>query len=134
MGVFGLMKTCSITMCFYLGLLSMVAVSAPEELHDGQIKREADGRLVAWDEQKKTWLGVEAFWRSYADRRGGLTWGQRKDYPPYEQVKEFDTLIIELKQGPCLMEFFHARWRRGNDVRRWHQLFNEYGSCPHVFD
>lgn len=31
------------------------------------------------------------------------------------------------------MEFFHNRWRRANDVRRWDPLFNEHGGCPDVF-
>ncbi|MDX1406343.1 MAG: hypothetical protein R3192_17540, partial [Woeseiaceae bacterium] len=65
---------------------------------------------------------------------GGLTWGRRTDYPPYDQVDELDTMIIELESGPCLMEFFHTRWRRANDVRRWDAAFNEYGGCPNVFD
>ncbi len=43
-------------------------------------------------------------------------------------------MIIEVESGPCLMEFFHTRWRRANDVRRWVAAFNEYGGCPDVFD
>ncbi len=77
---------------------------------------------------------IEAFWLQYADSKGGLSWGKSSDYPPYEEVKEGDTLLIQLEQGPCLMEFFHSRWRRANDVRRWDPSVNAYGGCPYVFD
>ena len=43
-------------------------------------------------------------------------------------------MMVELAQGPCLMEFFHSRWRRANDVRRWDESHNEFGGCPYVFD
>ena len=77
---------------------------------------------------------VEQFWQDYVELRGGLTWGKTTEYPDYDKVQEGDTMIIELAQGPCLMEFFHSRWRRANDVRRWHESVNEYGGCPYVFD
>lgn len=77
---------------------------------------------------------IEAFWMDYADSRGGLTWGSSSEYPEYAKVKEGDTLLIQLDQGPCLMEFFHSRWRRANDVRRWNESVNDYGGCPFVFD
>lgn len=77
---------------------------------------------------------VDAFWRAYADSKGGLTWGVSSSYPEYAKVKEGDTLLIQIKQGSCLMEFFHSRWRRANDVRRWHDSINNYGGCPYVFD
>ncbi len=77
---------------------------------------------------------VEDFWAAYAESRGGLTFGSSDTYPPYGDVEEGDTLLIQLEQGPCLMEFFHSRWRRANDVRRWDDSVNEYGGCPYVFD
>ena len=77
---------------------------------------------------------IEAFWLHYADSKGGLTWGMSSSYPAYEEVEEGDTLLIQLEQGPCLMEFFHRRWRRANDVRRWDASVNSYGGCPYVFD
>lgn len=77
---------------------------------------------------------IDAFWMQYANSKGGLTWGKSTEYPEYEKVKEGDTLLIEVAQGPCLMEFFHSRWRRANDVRRWDESVNEYGGCPYVFD
>lgn len=77
---------------------------------------------------------IEQFWMSYAESKGGLTWGKSSTYPEYEKVNEGDTLLIQLDQGNCLMEFFHSRWRRANDVRRWDDSINSYGGCPYVFD
>ena len=110
------------------------AVGQSDDLTDGIVRTVANGGLEAWDLQNTEWVNLETFWIRYSDRRGGLTWGRRTDYPPYERVNELDTMIIEVESGPCLMEFFHTRWRRANDVRRWDAAFNEYGGCPHVFD
>ncbi len=65
---------------------------------------------------------------------GGLTWGERDTYPEYSLVKERDLLIIKLDSGSCLMEFFHGRWRRANDVRRWDTKFSDVAGCPRVFE
>ena len=110
------------------------AIGQSEELTDGEVRTVANGGFEAWDLQNTEWVDLETFWIRYTDRRGGLTWGRRTDYPPYEQVNELDTMIIEVESGPCLMEFFHTRWRRANDVRRWDAAFNEYAGCPDVFD
>lgn len=101
---------------------------------DGKVRQVAGGEIEAWDGNNTEWVSLETFWDRYAARRGGLTWGRRTDYPPYNDVNELDTMIIVLDSGPCLMEFFHTRWRRANDVRRWDAAFNEYGGCPNVFD
>ena len=93
-----------------------------------------DGKQLAWDDFDKKFLSLEDFWKSYAKRNGGLTWGKSKIYPPYNDVKEFDLFLVELETGICLMEFFHERWRRANDVRRWDDAFNNYSGCPNVFD
>lgn len=77
---------------------------------------------------------VEIFWSKYTESKGGITFSQSSKFPKYEAVKEGDTFLIKLKQGLCLMEFFHSRWRRANDVRRWHDSINSYGGCPYVFD
>ena len=110
------------------------AVGQSEDLTDGEVRNVANGGLEAWDLQNTEWVDLETFWIRYTDRRGGLTWGRRTDYPPYGQVNELDTMIIEVESGPCLMEFFHTRWRRANDVRRWDAVFDEYAGCPNVFD
>lgn len=93
--------------------------------------------FILADEQKKPAepdVDVEKVWMDYAKSKGGITWGMSKEYPEYEKVKEGDTLLIQLEQGPCLMEFFHNRWRRANDVRRWGESVNAYGGCPYVFE
>ncbi len=87
-------------------------------------------REVVW----QSGMDIEKFWLDYADSKGGLTYGKTSVYPEYEKVNEGDTMIVEVAQGPCLMEFFHNRWRRANDVRRWGEVHNEYGGCPYVFD
>jgi len=117
-----------------LGLsLAATAGEAPGT-RDGEIRTSSQGSIQAWDADDSQWVSPEIFWERYAQRNGGLTWGRRSDYPEYAKVKEHDTLLIQLDSGNCLMEFFHRRWRRANDVRRWDPAFNEYGSCPHVFD
>ena len=79
-------------------------------------------------------MNVEKFWMSYAESKGGLTWSESTTYPDYEKLKEGDTFLVRLNQGPCLMEFFHRRWRRANDVKRWDDSMNKYGGCPFVFN
>ncbi len=100
---------------------------------DGEIKT-VNNELLAWNKPYENWLAIESFWHAYAARSGGITWGASETYPPYNEVKEFDTLLVELEEGKCLMEFFHSRWRRANDVRRWDEKHNQYGGCPYVFD
>ena len=121
--------------CLGAVLLPPVAIASdPPGTRDGEIRPTGGGGFLAWDAEGQAWLLPEAFWESYASRSGGVTWGRRTDYPEYGQVKEHDTLIIELDGETCLMEFFHRRWRRANDVHRWDAAFNEYGACPKVFD
>ncbi|ACA84990.1 hypothetical protein [Shewanella woodyi] len=100
---------------------------------NGQVKLIA-GQERAWQASQAQWLSLDAFWQYWADSRGGITWGSSRDYPPYDQVKEQDTLLIQLDSGTCMMEFWHSRWRRANDVRRWDDAFNHYSACPYVFD
>jgi hypothetical protein len=100
----------------------------------GQGGEVRDGELaVAWDNLQQTWLSPEAFWVTEAEVRGGLTWPQSTVYPKHGDVADFDTFLVELPSGTCLMAFFHSRWRRANDVWRWDTVFNNYGACPHVF-
>jgi len=75
-----------------------------------------------------------SFWNDYVKAKGGLTFPKSTTYPEYSKVKEGDTFLVETENGICLMEFFHRRWRRANDVRRWHPSFNQYSACPTVFD
>jgi hypothetical protein len=77
---------------------------------------------------------IEPFWQQYTESKGGITWARSSTYPEYEKVSEGDTFLVQLTQGPCLMEFFHSRWRRANEVRRWDESIDSYGGCPFVFD
>ncbi len=76
----------------------------------------------------------ENFWLEAAEQASGKHWGQGSEYPEYRLVGEHDTVLVVLPQGSCLMYFFHERWRRAQDVRRWDEAQNELLGCPHVFD
>ena len=101
---------------------------------DGEIRIGGDAGFLAWDAEGEAWRSPEAFWQAFADRRRGKAWPTSDRFPPYNDVNEHDTILLQVEQGPCLMYFFHTRWRRANDVWRWGKEFNEYGGCPHVFD
>ncbi|MDX1516614.1 MAG: hypothetical protein R3288_07235 [Woeseiaceae bacterium] len=110
------------------------ASTIPPAERDGQVHVLPNGEFLAWDAEKEQWLDPEQFWNSFAERRRGKLWPASKEFPPYDDVKEHDTIVLLLDEGPCLMYFFHTRWRRANDVWRWGDQFNEYGGCPYVFD
>ena len=105
-----------------------------EEARNGELRSSNGSDLQAWSAKSQVWIDPKAFWLEYAAERGGLTWGERDTYPPYKDVTELDTMIIQLDSGICMMEFWHKRWRRANDVRRWDEKFTEYSACPVVFD
>ncbi|MGB0893701.1 MAG: hypothetical protein ACPGUD_04780 [Parashewanella sp.] len=111
-------------------ILSMPAIAAPK---NGEVK-VSHGNSLMWNESVQKWQSVEQFWLDFAKNNGGLTWGMTDTYPEYDKVKEFDKILIKVPKGNCLMEFYHSRWRRANDVRRWDDKVNEYGGCPYVFD
>lgn len=129
-----LMPALMLTLLFAL-FTQLVIAGEPEQPtpHDGQVMKKEDGSFVAWDAETELWLEPLLFWESFAARQGGLSYGWNHEYPPYEQAREHDTIMIQLDSGPCLMEFFHQRWRRSNDVHRWDPLFNEFGGCADVF-
>jgi hypothetical protein len=94
----------------------------------------ADGSAQVWNSEKSQWITPKQFWQNFTADKGGLTWQKSRDYPPYNQVNEHDTFLVELDSGVCLMEFFHGRWRRANDVQRWDDKFNAYSGCEKVFE
>ena len=106
----------------------------PPGERDGQVHRQDDGQFLAWDAVNGAWLGPDAFWSNFAARERGRNWGSGADFPRYSDVSEHDTFLYQHEAGPCLMYFFHTRWRRANDVWRWGDEFNGYGGCPTVFD
>ncbi len=101
--------------------------SSPANVH-GTLKDER-----VWSANTGDWVPIETFWLQYAKQSAEKFWGQRASYPPYREVSEHDTILIEKGEGICLMEFFHRRWRRAQDVRRWDSAFNDYSACPAVF-
>ncbi len=121
-----------ILVIFLISGLNKAAIAETDHQH-GTTKTE-NGGLWAWDTKQQSWVSPNQFWHNYAAEKGGFTYGPTQHYPPYEQLNEGDTLLIQTAKGECLMEFFHSRWRRANDVRRWDPAFNDYAGCPHVFD
>lgn len=117
---------------FVILCLSFCSTVAAQQYRHGEFDTGIADRV--WNQQTQTWNTPVEFWRYYANSRGGLTWGEGAAYPPYEQVKELDTFLVEVEGGVCLMEFFHQRWRRANDVRRWDERFNQVSGCTKVFD
>lgn len=109
-----------------------VLAAPPEDPSNGEIYQDGEQARV-WAAGDGVWLSPEQFWESYVATADGKYWGRGAEYPPYKDVNEHDTLIIEAEGGPCLMYFFHNRWRRAQDVRRWDPAFNDLLGCPNVF-
>lgn len=100
---------------------------------EGQIRGSGDW-VMAWSQTQERWVPLQAFWWEYAKaNERGRHWGEGAEYPAYEEVMEHDTFLEINDEGPCLMYFFHERWRRAQDVRRWDPKQNESLGCPHVF-
>ncbi len=112
----------------------VVAATATAGERHGQTRTVSDGALLAWNNNARQWQSITNFWLDHAARNGGKYWGQSDEYPRYADVSEHDTFLVEIESGVCLMEFFHQRWRRANDVRRWSGAFNSHGGCPDVFN
>lgn len=104
------------------------------EPENGVVSESADGKLMVWNASESDLSSLDAFWESFAKSNDAKYWGQSATYPNYSDVNEFDTFLVQLDEGTCLMQFFHSRWRRANDVQRWHDTFNDYSGCPNVFD
>lgn len=109
------------------------SIQAQEREH-GFVNVSASGEHQVWNGANNEWNSVALFWQHFTKTNEGKAWGRISEYPNYDEVNEFDTLIITLKDGACLMQFYHSRWRRANDVQRWDDAFNKYGGCPYVFD
>lgn len=127
------MKTLTIIGCLIILCLLTANTQADENTH-GLVKENISGEFQAWNADNKNWVSLELFWTLFDKQNTAKSWRRSDAYPNYNDVNEFDTFLVELKEGPCLMQFFHARWRRANDVQRWDDAFNEYGGCPYVFE
>jgi len=119
-------------MVLFSVLLLGACETRPKTVQHGEFQ-EPNSELV-WNDETKKWVSPIDFWLYEAKMRGGLTWGLGSVYPDYHQVAEFDTFLVELPSGKCLMAFYPSRWRRANDVWRWDDAFNDYSACPDVFD
>jgi hypothetical protein len=119
----------------FIFILCFVVSNIQAEEHDhGFVNESPSGKLLVWNNTENEWNSIELFWKNFIETNKATSWGWTDEYPNYNDVNEFDTLVITLKEGPCLMQFYHSRWRRANDVQRWDDAFNEYGGCPYVFD
>ncbi len=120
---------------FLLLSFSIISQSllAEESTSNGVVKQKGETYL-AWHANSQKWIKLDSFWNKFTDENNGLTWQASDKYPTYHKVKEFDTFMVITNKGNCLMQFFHTRWRRANDVQRWDEQFNEYSGCPYVFD
>jgi hypothetical protein len=121
-----------ITTIATIGMFAATGIASAQPPH-GAVRDAADA-FEAYDASTGRWLSPESFWDAHVGLGRGRHWGRGAAYPPYADVAEFDTFIVEIDEGACLMEFFHQRWRRANDVRRWNDRFNTYGACARVFD
>lgn len=125
----------SLSLLILFTSLILVSVSLRAQSVDhGSVKQQASGESVIWNAETESWTSFEQFWQQFTAVNDAKHWGKSTQYPEYSKVQEFDTFLVELPQGICLMQFFHSRWRRANDVQRWADEFNGFAGCPYVFD
>ena len=117
-----------------VGLMLCSFFLAAQTIEHGAVIKQANGESLAWNAETNQWINFEQFWQQFSASNNAKHWGKSNQYPEYAKVQEFDTFLVALPQGVCLMQFFHTRWRRANDVQRWADEFNAYGACPYVFD
>ncbi len=99
----------------------------------GQIRIAAD-QMEVWYNENERWVSPERYFELELKRLNGPTYGVIRKYPPYDSVKEWETLINELPDGrQCPMVFFHERWRRLPDVLALDEGLRNYGGCTDVF-
>jgi hypothetical protein len=121
-------------MVLFLYLVVATAQAQSQTPVHGMVKENAGSKLQVWNDENSEWTDLDTFWVDFAKSNDAKYWGQTDTYPNYDDVKQFDTVLIQIEQGNCLMQFFHSRWRRANDVQRWDDAFNEYAGCPSVFE
>jgi hypothetical protein len=131
------MTTMAITRILIFAVVMIFNTTAsagkPTDASNGQLYHDNDETEV-WSASAEKWLPVEDFWLAFANANDGKFWARSSNYPPFSEVTERDSFLVELEQGVCLMYFWHGRWRRAQDVWRWDEGFNQLLSCPYVFD
>lgn len=115
-----------------LSLASSLVLSQAVQKQHGEVI-EKSGVTMAWNQHQRVLQSPVEFWLSHAKFIGSTYWRESTEYPKYDDVKEHDTFLVRVPSGVCLMEFFHQRWRRANDVRRWDDKFNSVEGCSDVF-
>ena len=114
-----------------LSLFSFNVFTAPSH-GDVQVKLH---NLTVWHKETSIWISPEQFFAIEIKRYDGQSYGTVTEYPPYDTVIEFDTLIDKLPDGRiCPMVFFHQRWRRLPDVLALDERLRNYGGCKDVFN
>jgi hypothetical protein len=120
-------------MAGWLVVAGSAAAAPPDDPAHGEIYQN-EATVEVWSAPTSQWVTPEVFWLDYAAQGEGKFWGRSSEYPAYKDVSEHDTLLVEVQGGPCLMYFFHNRWRRAQDVKRWDPVFNDILGCPNVFE
>jgi hypothetical protein len=117
------------TLIFTLSLFSPGTLSAPVhgEVHD------TGDNIEAWHMKLAGWISPDEFLVIEIKHLNGPTYGMAGDYPPYEAMQEWDTLIDRLPDDrECPKMSFHARWRRLPDVLALDEHLRNYGGCRDV--
>jgi len=115
-------------------LLALLVLGQPVMAADNGEVREHNGELQVWSESRNSWIEPPLFFADDLKTLNGPTYGRTSTYPPYEQVKEWETLVDLLPDGrECPMVFFHNRWRRLPDVRALDDRLRNFGGCRDVF-
>ena len=120
---------------FIIFIICLMVTSVQAAEHDhGFVSKSSTGQPQAWHANKSEWLSIDSFWQDFAKNNNTKSWPISETYPNYADVSELDTFTVKLEEGTCLMQFYHSRWRRANDVQRWDDAFNDYSACPYVFN
>ena len=118
------------TLFLTLSLFSLGTLSAPSQ---GDVRETVDG-IEVWHTTVSGWISPDEFFAIEIKRLKGPTYGTVGDYPPYDTVSEWDTLVDRLPDGrECPMVFYHERWRRLPDVLALDERLRNHGGCKDVF-
>ena len=116
--------------------LTLPLISHADGHHNNGEQRQHKGKTQVWHGATEQWACPEDFFERELVRLKGPTYGTRTsdNYPEYNKVQEWETLIDQLPDGRvCPMVFFHNRWRRLPDVLALDDNLRNYGGCRDVF-
>ena len=119
------------TVSISLILFSLNVFSAPSH---GDVQKKLNN-LIVWHKDLASWISPEKYFAIEIKHYDGQSYGTVTQYPSYETVTEFDTLVDRLPDGRvCPMVFYHQRWRRLPDVLALDKRLRNYGGCKDVFN